>query len=225
MAPACPSRCLAAHTDAQDLVGLGQTRVADLTWAPYFMETLIIRPLKCYLTEADEQIQVTPSSMAQQASGLPGPVSVWQLASYLISTTRVLGVAGTHRTLEVARILRARWAGWSPRGYWHWLWTDKDSQGWGLQWQGRCPRSTLLTAARPGNLGHNFRGVGKTKGQRDIVSKTFSKQWKEKWHIPLKGQLWSLPRALKACWLTVAGLGSTSWQPEYIMSGGKAAGL
>lgn len=210
MAPACPSRCLATHTGAQDIVGLGETWVADLTWAPYFMEILFIRPLKCYLTEANKQIQVSSSSMAQQASGLPGLVSIWQLASCLVFTTRVLGVAGTHRILEVARILRAHWEGWSPRGYWHWLWTDKDSQDWGLQWQGRCPRSTLLTAARPGNLGHNFWGVGKRKGQRDIVSKTFSKQWKEKWHIPFKGQLWSLPWALKACWLTVAGLSSIS---------------
>lgn len=105
----------------------------------------------------------------------------------LSSPSGVPGMAGTHRILEVAQTPMARWEDWSPRGYWHWLWTDKDSQDWGLRWRGKCPRSKLPTAARSGNLVHNFGGEGRRESQRDIVPKTFSKNKKGKLMHSIQG--------------------------------------
>lgn len=100
----------------------------------------------------------------------------------------VLGTAGTHHTPEVAQTPRARWGGWSPTGYWHWLWTGKDSRDWGLQWRGKCPRLRLPTAARPGNL-CTVSERGKEKEPEEHCFKDLQRTKKGKSTLPIQGSV------------------------------------
>ena len=200
------------------LAGPGQTLVADHTFAPKW--------LKSHFSSGFWN--VTWLKTLDNPGYLPqGGWHQWVCDSWpgALPPPGLLGMAGTHRTLGVAQTLRARWEGWSPRGYWRWLWTDKDSQGWGLRWRGKCPRSKLQTAARPGNLAHNFQGEGKKKTPEGHCFKDLqqTKKGKLTHSVPFKGlqcglwkpvgQRWQVraqfPKWLRISWggVEAAGLG------------------
>jgi hypothetical protein len=181
----------------------GQPNLCQRHLELYLEETSIKLLIGC-LTEASGQLQDTSPLVPDMLMILYGWLDAWGP-----------GLVGTHHTLEVAQTLRVHLEGWFPRGCWHWLWTDKDTQDWGLLWRGKCPRSKLQTAARPGNLVHSIQGKEERQSQRDIVSKMFSKQRKENGHTQFKEEL-SLCQILKASWPPMMGLGPVSQMTEYM---------
>lgn len=133
--------------EGRDLLGIcnslcGKGRLWDWmevkTQNPFWGQELalcISHAFSCPWLVQDPCFYQNPSKQTVQSQGAPVPPA-----------------APTHRTPGASRTRRGRWASWSPRDCWHSLGTGTGSLGTGPQWRGTCPKSRLLTAARPASL-------------------------------------------------------------------------